>query len=220
MTETIALFGGTGRTGRHVVTYALEKGYKIQLLARDPSKVETTHVNLTVIPGSFSDADALKKTIQGATYVISCAGGPNKPKDYPKDFMFDFVKLLYPLLEAETSVKVFLFQAGGFSPVPGKSLPLLTSFMRATIGTMIGIKPMLQDNDQVIKYLADNKKHFATIVTRPAMLEEKESSLVLTASQDKMSMSTITFKALAVFSVEAIKDESLYGTYPFPVPKK
>ena len=79
MSETIALFGGTGSTGQHFLTLALEAGYKVNILVRNPSKVTITsnnNDNLTVIEGDFSNHEAIKKTIQGATYVVSMAGGP------------------------------------------------------------------------------------------------------------------------------------------------
>jgi hypothetical protein len=218
MTETIALFGGTGRTGRHVVTYALEKGYKVQMLARSPDKVEIKHENLTVIEGDLLNEEALKKVVNGATYVISCVGGPANTKTYPHNMMINFIKLLVPIMEAETLIKVFLYQAGAFSPAPGKPLTFMTSFLRQVFGGMMQFGPMIRDNDQVITYLAENKKHFAVIVTRPALLEDKEKDLTVVADHDKKPMSAITYKALAAFTLEAVKDESLYGTYPYAYP--
>ena len=78
MSETIALFGGTGSTGQHFLTLALEAGYKVNILVRNPSKVTITsnNNNLTVLEGDFSNHEAIEKTIQGATYVVSMAGGP------------------------------------------------------------------------------------------------------------------------------------------------
>ena len=79
MSETIALFGSTGGTGRHFLSLALEAGYKVNILVRDSSKVAealATNDNLTVVEGDFSNAEAIQKTIQGATYVVSMAGGP------------------------------------------------------------------------------------------------------------------------------------------------
>ena len=76
MSETIALFGCTGSTGQHFLTLALEAGYKVNIMVRDPSKVTTNNDNLTVIEGDFSSREAIKSTIQGATFVVSMAGGP------------------------------------------------------------------------------------------------------------------------------------------------
>ena len=41
----IAVFGGTGQTGRAFVTQALDAGYSVRMLARNPEKMEIEHRN-------------------------------------------------------------------------------------------------------------------------------------------------------------------------------
>jgi nucleoside-diphosphate-sugar epimerase len=219
--ETIALFGGTGRTGRYVVPYALDQGYKVRLLARTPSKVDIQHPNLTVIQGDFANLDAVQKTIQGATYVISCSGAPQDPSNYPTDMMLNFVKTLYPILEAETSVKVFLYQSGGFAAAPGQSLPFVTWLVRQLFGRLWGITPMIHDNENVAQYMSSQPSRFQFIITRPGRLEEDPNSeMELVSEHVSWPMSAITYKALGRYTVDAVKDATLYGKYPFTVPKK
>jgi nucleoside-diphosphate-sugar epimerase len=222
-TETIiiALYGGTGRTGRHVVRYALEKGYKVQMLARDPTKVDIQHNHLTVFEGDFGNKEAIQQVIKGATHVICCAGGPSNPKEYPQDLMLNFIQLLYPLLLAEPSVKVFLYQAGRFSAAPEQPPTRLTTFLRYTLGYLLGFEPIVQDNERVTFYIAEqhtNKQlHFDFIITRPGYLVElkEEGAEVEDVVAEYVNFPVLSFPALAKFTVEAIHDTSLYGTYPF-----
>jgi nucleoside-diphosphate-sugar epimerase len=222
MPETIAIFGGTGQTGTHAVAYALEKGYKVQILVRNASKVTTKNENLTVIEGDITDQAALEKTIKGATYVVSFVGGPTKPSEYPKDMMLNYVKLLWPLLEAESSVKVFLYQAGGLSAVPGKPLSFVTKIIRFIAAWAMGIGPMIADNEQAAAWMHENKKDsFAVIVTLPGALKESDSGEVVEVTNDApLPFGPITFKALAIATVNAVTKESLYGTFPYVVPTK
>jgi hypothetical protein len=77
---------------------------------------------------------------------------------------------------------------------------------------------MINDNEKVTFFMAENteNKHFSYIVTRPGMLEDKDTGMQLEASHDSLPMSTaITFKALGTFTVDVLNDESLYGTYPY-----
>ena len=217
MTETIALFGATGGTGKHFLPLALEAGYKVKAMVRTPSKVETKHANLTLIEGDFSNQDAMKKTVQGADYVISMAGGPmGKPKEYPKDLMLDFVKKLVTIMKETPSVKVFLYQAGAFSAKPDGSLPLLMKVFRTVVGAWImGLEPNFMDNEAVIKYVDTEKDcKFKIIITRPGGLKEDEGGKKLEASENP-EMNMVAFKDLATFSLDAMKDESLVGKYPF-----
>ena len=222
MTETIAIFGGTGQTGAHAVSYALEKGYKVQMLVRSASKVTTKNENLTVIEGEITNKSALEKAVKGATYVVSFVGGPKKPSEYPKDMMLNFVKLLWPLLDAEDSVKVFLYQGGGLSAAPGKPLTTMTKVIRFIASRAMGIGPMIVDNEKAIFWMHENKKDsFAVIATLPGELKEGDSGEVVECTNDApLPMRPITFKALAIATVNALPNQSLYGTSPFVVPTK
>lgn len=72
--KTIALFGGSGRTGSHFLTAALEKGYSIKALARNPQKITTQHPALTVVAGDVLDPEAVQKTVAGTDLVVSLFG--------------------------------------------------------------------------------------------------------------------------------------------------
>ena len=45
----IAVFGATGSSGQQLVKLALQKGYKVTVLARTPEKLTIKDKNLTVI---------------------------------------------------------------------------------------------------------------------------------------------------------------------------
>lgn len=77
----LAIFGGTGKTGKLLVTQALEAGHDVVLLARTPSKMDDVrHERLQVLKGDILEADCVDKTIQGADAVISTlAPSNNKP---------------------------------------------------------------------------------------------------------------------------------------------
>ena len=71
--NTIAVFGGTGKTGSEVVYQALKTGQKVVVLARNPEKMLIPKgsggssadqllkdPNLSVIKGSVTDADSVE----------------------------------------------------------------------------------------------------------------------------------------------------------------
>jgi len=72
--HTIALFGATGKTGRHVLAQALEAGHRVRALARQPESIATTHQHLTVVAGDVLDAAAVGETVRGADVVVSVFG--------------------------------------------------------------------------------------------------------------------------------------------------
>ena len=238
--EVIAVFGATGSTGKCVVSSALKEGYAVQALARTPSKMEQYDGNdrVKVIQGDLSNEAAIQETIKGATYVVCVAGGtPGGDKDVNKDLMQKFIKILWPLMEKESSVQYFLYQAGAFSPKPDGTNPMILKFMRVVAGWVAGITEMIEDNAQVIKFIdektqqgtdgggGDTARHFKSIVIRPGLLKDIPGgggdASKLQGSVDSPPYGATSFEDLGDFIVQkAMKDDSLVGMYPFVCPAK
>lgn len=79
----IALFGGTGPTGRHIIETALERGYALSVFARDPAKLAAFVGRVEIVVGDLRDRDAIKACIADTDAVIS-ALGPNSLKSREK----------------------------------------------------------------------------------------------------------------------------------------
>lgn len=79
----IALFGGTGPTGRHIIEEALRQGYTLSVYTRDASKLSAFGSRIEVIVGDLTNRNAIRACIAGADAVIS-ALGPNGQKTHNK----------------------------------------------------------------------------------------------------------------------------------------
>jgi uncharacterized protein YbjT (DUF2867 family) len=71
----ITIFGASGRTGRHLVEQALEKGHRVTAYVRREKAIDITHENLRVVIGSITDPAKLKEAIQGKEACLSVMGG-------------------------------------------------------------------------------------------------------------------------------------------------
>lgn len=69
--KTILLYGGTGRTGKLIIEYALKQGYKINTLARNPDKITLKSEYLTVVKGTPTNIKDVAKAMQACDFVIS-----------------------------------------------------------------------------------------------------------------------------------------------------
>jgi uncharacterized protein YbjT (DUF2867 family) len=69
----IAILGGTGGIGRHVLGWALDAGHPLRALARRPEALPQ-RAGLMVVRGDALDATAVAETIVGADAVISALG--------------------------------------------------------------------------------------------------------------------------------------------------
>lgn len=70
----IALFGGSGRTGREVILQALESGHTIHALVRTPEKLDIVHSQLNILKGDVENQEDVLRTIKGTDAVLMMIG--------------------------------------------------------------------------------------------------------------------------------------------------
>jgi putative NADH-flavin reductase len=70
----LLVLGATGKTGRHVVTQALEAGHDVTILARDRAKADVRHERLRILDGDVKNNAALGEAMRGQDAVISALG--------------------------------------------------------------------------------------------------------------------------------------------------
>ena len=70
----LLVLGGTGGTGRQIVTQALDAGHAVTVLARDRASVGVQHERLRVVDGDLKDLAALGDAMRGQDAVISAIG--------------------------------------------------------------------------------------------------------------------------------------------------
>ncbi len=69
----LALTGATGFVGSHVLRTALEAGWRVRALARDPSRLPALP-GLEAVPGHLEDEAALSRLMEDASAAIHLAG--------------------------------------------------------------------------------------------------------------------------------------------------
>jgi len=70
----VLIVGATGGTGRALVAQALERGYAVTALARDPAKLKTVHPQLKVVQGDVLDTEAVELAVRYQQAVLCALG--------------------------------------------------------------------------------------------------------------------------------------------------
>ena len=70
----LAIFGGTGKTGKPLVEQALAQGHEVTALVRTPSKLPIQSDHLTLVQGDATDPNDVERVIIGADAVLSALG--------------------------------------------------------------------------------------------------------------------------------------------------
>lgn len=108
--KTIALFGGSGRTGQPFITQALAKGYAVKALVRSPEKITTTHEQLTLVKGDVLKYDDVRKTVADTDTVVSLFG---HVKGSPEWLQTNGTKNIVQAMKEEKVGRIISLSGGG-----------------------------------------------------------------------------------------------------------
>lgn len=76
--KRIAIIGGTGKVGKYIAETALERGYAVRMLVRNPDRIQVRQDYMELIVGDAMDAESIRETIRNCDVVINAFGQPAK----------------------------------------------------------------------------------------------------------------------------------------------
>lgn len=120
--KNIILIGASGFVGSAILKEALDRGYSVKAIVRNPEKVKVENKHLQLIKADVTDAKKLAEAIKGADAVISAYNpGWSNPNIYD-----DTLKGYRSILDAVKSAGVSRLQvvggAGSLLVAPGKTV--------------------------------------------------------------------------------------------------
>lgn len=205
---TFLVFGGTGQTGRHVVSLALADGHAVRVLARTPEKLAITHANLDVRRGSLADVDGLDALLDGVDHVIATLGDAAAQRE--RMVNLEFVRNLVPAMRRR-GVSRFLYQAGGLSRAPGRPQPLALRAIRRTVAR--GYDGQHRDNEAVMEYLTTEADDVEWMVHRAGIRGDGPSRGTLVRSERRVGIAP--FIDCAAYDYRLVQDASAVHTADF-----
>jgi putative NADH-flavin reductase len=73
-THTVAVIGGTGKSGKYLVKELLEMGFRIRMLVRNLERLTLQHSAIDIVHGDVNDPGAVTQLLEGCESVISTLG--------------------------------------------------------------------------------------------------------------------------------------------------
>lgn len=130
----LALIGATGRTGRHALTTALERGHEVTVLVRDPAKLpDDIRDRVRVVTGDSTDPGALRDLLSGADAVVSALGPANREADLQTRTARALIAIM-----ASDGPRRFVGISGAGIDVPGDAKATRDKVISALIKTVGG----------------------------------------------------------------------------------
>lgn len=203
----VALFGGTGKTGRRVLDRALAAGYEVRALARDPGKLGE-RPGLTVVAGDVLDPDAVDRTIAGSGVVLSLFG---QVKGSPRTLQTDGTGLIVAAMKAHGVRRLITLSGGGLRAAqdrPKVADRLIRTLLRLLSGHV----------------LADAEGHLAvlrqsgldwTVVRGPMLTEDAGVGRYRVGWVGVDASTRISRDDLADFILTQVDDDGFVGQMPF-----
>lgn len=197
----ITILGSTGFVGKIVLQKALEKGYQVKTLVRDPKKLGTYKDKVEYISGDVSQADKIGKAVQGADVVISTlppAGTNSDPEKSAK-----IMEQLVVTLE-EHGIKRFIHIGGA---VHGGGTDEKWTLSRRLLQAYLNVvcKPVLVAKEMEWDIL--RKSNLDWILVRPPQITEGKPIGPLSVDEKNLGSAKVNVEDLADFLLEQIHSE-------------
>lgn len=205
---TLAIFGATGKTGRRVLTRALDAGYPVRALVRDPAKLQIAHDSLTVIQGDVTDPAAVAETIKGTDAVLSLFG---QVKGSPKDLQTRGTRAIVDAMR-ELGVKRLVTLSGGGLRAAQDRPKAADNIIRTLLKLMAG--HVLRDAEEHLAVLQGSDLDW-TVVRGPRLTEDPGKGTYRVGWVGVNASTSISRDDLADFILTQVDDRTFRHEMPF-----
>lgn len=205
---TIALFGGTGKTGRRVLDRALAAGYRVRALVRDPERLKREHPKLTVVRGDVLDPSAVAEVVAGADVVLSLFG---QVKGSPRTLQTDGTRVIVEAMKAAGVHRIVTLSGGGLRD-PQDRPKVADHVIRFLLKTLSG--HVLADAEGHLGVLKASGLDW-TVVRGPRLTEEPGLGTYRQGWVGVGTGTAISRDDLADFILTQVDDRTFVGQMPF-----
>jgi len=206
---TIALFGATGKTGRRVLKRAIDAGYDVRALVRDPAKLAATSDRLTVIRGDVLDAASVDQTIAGSDAVLAVFG---HVKGSPPTPQADGTRHIVEAMRAHGVRRIVTLSGGGLRADGHDQPKAADKVIRFLLKTLSG--PVLADAEQHLAVLEDSGLDW-TVVRGPRLTESPGDGVYRVGWVGVGTGTQISRDDLADFILTQVDDRRFVQQMPF-----
>jgi len=198
-TKTVAIFGATGRTGQQLVQQALDSGYCVRALARDPGKLAMQDERLLVIKGSLSDKERVAQVIGGADAVLSVLGPTsNEPT-------FEISQGTAGIISAmkKHGVKRLIISAGAGVGDPGDSPKLFNKLINVALKATA--RNVYEDMLKTVELVRGSGLEW-TVVRVPRLTDTPKTGQVRVGMVGKGTGANLSRADMAEFMLKQVND--------------
>lgn len=165
----IALFGGSGRSGKYVLRELLKRDFHVKALVRKTGSLceFNSHKNLEIIVGDALDADSVQKTIKDCQAVISTLG---HRKNSPSDLVTRSIKIIIQVMQ-NYQIKRLICLTGAGVYVDGDKPTIMDKILTFIIKTVSPHR--FKDGENMVDEVMKSDLDWTIVRTQLQLSKEK-----------------------------------------------
>lgn len=205
--QKVAIIGGTGKVGRRIAAQALQKGYQVRMLVRDPGKLRQLDKRIEVVEGNIQDLEAIRILLADCGTVINTFGQPYKDKPIYSESTNNILDIM-----KEFKISRYIGVTGGSLTIEGD---------KKSVWNRIGAKlfeiflsSMMEDKKREWAILNDTTHIDWTLIRLPFIVDGTKMAHIKENLVD-MPGTKITNQDIAAFIISQINDLQYVRKAPF-----
>lgn len=202
----IAILGGTGKVGRYIAKKALERGFQVRMLVRNPDKLEGSDSRIEIIKGDAQNIDTIRFLLKDCNIVINTLGQP--VKDLP---LYSSITNNVLLIMNEFGIRRYIGVTGASLNIRGDNKKLLNK-IGAKIFEILFPK-MMNDKKKELNILINSDIEW-TLVRLPFVIEGSGTGHIKENLTD-MAGTKITNADIAKFIINEVNNKKYVRKTPF-----
>src|SRR5579863_1862520 len=203
--KKIIVFGATGRTGKLVVEQALQAGYQVTVVIRQPDAFAVRHQNLAIIKGDIFQPATFENAFSGKDAVVSCLG--SKATQRTTVYSQGVSNIATGMLKAGLN-RIICISAGAVI-VPSKSSLIMQFVIRNILQRIL--KHMYSDMLVMERLLSESSLNW-TVIRPPRLTNSKYTGKYRSTINEHLNNpSKISRADLADYIVGHLTDEKTFS---------
>ena len=203
----IAIIGGTGTVGRHIAKRAIQQGYQVRMLVRNPERVSYIHDKIEFVQGQIQEIETIRELLKDCKVVINTFGQPTKEKPIYSQVTKNILGVM-----TELTITRYIGVSGGSLTISGDNKRMLNRFGAKLFELIFPV--MMEDKKAEWEHLSKDIHIQWTLIRLPFVKDTLKTKKIKESLTD-MPGTKITNRDIASFIMEHVENTKYIHKAPF-----